>query len=137
MSNEFVIDTGKDRRVIFEALKRCDAGYLELYRVTLESPLMHASTDVYNSPYRIFLNDYFQDLANFWNGWEGKKECEAIEGEIHLAATISKLGHVNLEITLNIYGYPSDWVAFAKLDIEAGQLDKIAKEAKLFFTGYA
>lgn len=135
MANEFVIDSGRGRRAIFEALKRRNDGYLESYRVSLESPLMRAIKDVENSPYDVLLHDWFQDLANHWNGWDGDKKWNAVEGEMFLIAKMSKLGHVGLKVTLNVEG-AGNWTAIAHLGIEAGQLEKIAKEAKQFFTGH-
>ena len=45
---------------------------------------------------------------------------------------MSSTGHANMRIRMNVYGIPSDWVAIAEFDIEAGQLESIAKEAKRF-----
>jgi hypothetical protein len=133
MTDCFEINSGNGKRAIFDSPKVKKDGWIDRYRLTLESPCMNAVMEVENPPYGVSLTEYLSGLASNWDGWEGVKGWECLEGEFSIETTMSKLGHATMKITMNIYGTPSDWVAIAELDIEAGQLEVIAKHAKLFF----
>jgi hypothetical protein len=133
MIKSFEINSGNGKKAIFDSPKFNKDGWLDRYRLTLESASMNAVMDVENPPYGVSLIEYLSGLANNWDGWEGAKSWECLEGEFSIETTMSKLGHATMKIIMNVYGTPSDWVAIAELDIEAGQLEAIAKKARQFF----
>jgi hypothetical protein len=91
------------------------------------------SMSVENPPYGKSPAEFFQDLANHWSGWQEEKTWGAMEGEYSIEASMSKTGHASIRFNTNVYYSPGEWVAIASVDIEAGQLERLAKKAKLFF----
>lgn len=131
---QFVIDGGSGKKAIFDSPCYREDGWVERFRLTLESPRMTATIEVDNPPWAPSLSEYFCELADHWKGWEGSKQWQAGEGEFSIDSTMSKQGHACMRITMNVYGSPSDWIAMAELDIESGQLDHIARTASKFFS---
>jgi len=78
------------------------------------------------------LGDYFQDIADNWRGWSGEKKWATLENEFELAATADNLGHVRLEFFLRSPYTGYQWELRGALELEAGQLDSIANEVRLF-----
>jgi hypothetical protein len=76
------------------------------------------------------LVNLFLDMAKNWTGWEGAKIWDAIEGDFSLSCTSDKLGHITLEIELVERNAPELWFARFNVEIEAGQLEKIANEMR-------
>jgi hypothetical protein len=75
----------------------------------------------------------FVDIAREWSGWKGEKKWGALEGEYNLSATCDSLGHITLKVGMMPNAYPPVWSAIVSLVIEAGQLDKLAREVETFF----
>ncbi|MFC5571594.1 DUF6228 family protein [Lysobacter yangpyeongensis] len=65
----------------------------------------------------------FQELARDWQGWNGKKEWAALEGELRLTATCDSGGHIAL--TVHLSQQSGDFTASATIWLEAGQLDQV------------
>lgn len=77
------------------------------------------------------IGDFFGNLATNWTGWEGNKEWASLEGELKLKASCDCLGHIFLSVDLK-NGAPPIWQIQAELVLEAGQLNRIAGEARAF-----
>jgi hypothetical protein len=77
------------------------------------------------------LGALFADLSNNWKGRQGVKEWGSLEGELTLKASCDHLGHIFLSVQL-IKESPPIWDVHAELFLEAGQLEKMAKEARAF-----
>lgn len=77
------------------------------------------------------LGDFFGQLADDWRGWTGEREWESLEGELRLRAEADRTGHVYLRIRLQ-GGAPDRWTVDALLVLEAGQLQRMAMEARAF-----
>lgn len=77
----------------------------------------------------------FLKMAENWTGWEGAKTWAAIEGDFSLSCTSDKLGHTALEVELVGRDAPELWSAKFNVEVEAGQLEKIANEIKELFSG--
>jgi hypothetical protein len=75
----------------------------------------------------------FVEMAENWTGWEGTKSWAAIEGDFSLSCTSDKLGHIALEVELVGRDTPELWSAKFNVEVEAGQLEKIATEVKKLF----
>ncbi len=76
----------------------------------------------------------FMEMAENWIGWEGAKTWAAIEADFSLSCTSDKLGHIILEVELVKRDAPELWSAKFNVDVEAGQLAKIATEMKELFS---
>jgi hypothetical protein len=55
-----------------------------------------------------------------------------LEGEVHLSASIDRLGHVTLEVELGNDIERQTWQVTQRIQLEAGQLERIAAEARRF-----
>lgn len=75
----------------------------------------------------------FCEMAQNWRGWEGAKDWISIEGDFRLTCTSDKLGHIQLELELVGRRTPEPWFAKFTINIEAGQLEKIANQVRLLF----
>lgn len=76
---------------------------------------------------------YFQDLAKKWKGWKGDDIWESLEHELLLSASCDKLGHVRLKAKIQyMLGAQDSWSTQGAIIVEAGQLDRIAKEVADF-----
>jgi hypothetical protein len=78
------------------------------------------------------LSDYFGQLAASWRGWDGDKTWAALEGDVVLSASHDGRGTIALLVELR--GVPSvrpdpDWCAALVLTIDAGALDRLARDA--------
>jgi hypothetical protein len=74
------------------------------------------------------LGVYFQDIAKSWRGWKGEKKWATLEGEFEFIATCDSLGHVRLGVYLRSPHTGFHWELRTALELEAGQLDSIARE---------
>lgn len=76
----------------------------------------------------------FETLAENWKGWSEEKKWSSIEGEFAITCTHDKRGHIKLDIEMHQeFGSSEPWRLRASLVLEAGQLERIAKDAKEFF----
>lgn len=105
----------------------------DYFSVRLHGPEFHGAGRVYACP-PTGLDTFFQDLANHWRGWSGKKEWASLEGELSLTATSDSTGHTSLVVRLKSGPYPFDWTLTAVLAIEAGQLEPLAKRISEFLS---
>jgi len=78
------------------------------------------------------LKRFFSDLAANWKGWKGKKEWQSLESELALCATSDSIGHASLSIELHSGDYPFDWTLLATIELEAGQLERLARSVAAF-----
>jgi Family of unknown function (DUF6228) len=74
--------------------------------------------------------DFFSSLAKDWKGWDGERSWATLEGEFELAATSDRLGHIQLRFFLRPAYTGLHWELRGALELEAGQLDSIAQEAR-------
>ena len=117
----------------FHSRRYDSAGWLESYVIELEALDFHASIRVENPTFGQPPTQLFEELAANWKGWEGVNTWLAIEGELELKATSDRLGHVTLGVAMSPYAHAGQWSAQAAVAVEAGQLVRLATEAKLFF----
>jgi len=77
------------------------------------------------------LADFFTGLATNWRGWSGRRSWTSLEGELTLGAESDRTGHVYLRVHLHD-GAPARWEVEAELVLEAGQLERLASDARTF-----
>lgn len=90
---------------------------------------------VANPPYGEDPTSLFDSMAQQWSGWQGALEWRAFKSEMQILATCDKRGHVALEFRLpsDDYGGWPEWSARFVVELEAGQLDNLARDARAFF----
>lgn len=103
------------------------------FDVSLVSTPLSASVRVYEIQPQNW-SAFFQDLAANWKGWSGEKKMESLEGHLAVSATSDALGHISLRVKLrDIIPGTADWRAEGSLIVEAGQLERLAGDARKFF----
>jgi hypothetical protein len=110
-----------------EGLRRTDGS--EYFRVAIRSSNLSASAQVYAwEPRADGLEQFFEDLAANWRGWDGEKKWTSLEGELSLVCTSDSLGHIAIEVTLY-----DGWSVRDVFYVDAGQLEQIVSDIKKFF----
>lgn len=126
--------TTRDSRLIFSG--EVPRGLSEYdgctFEVALEDRLLSASVAVYDIQPQSW-SKFFASLARDWRGWSDEKSHESLEGHLRVSATSDSLGHVSLRVVLRDDFGGSNWRVEDTLFLEAGQLERIAKEAGQFF----
>ena len=75
----------------------------------------------------------FAEMARRWSGWEGELNWDSIEGELRIRCTRDRFGHISIRVELRSGHWENNWLVRATVIAEAGQLERIAREAALFF----
>ena len=96
-----------------------------------DAPGINAATEVYLLGGCDGLGEFWRELAEDWRGWRGVRSWGSLEGDLQLSATSDRLGHVPVEVRLR-EGAPYRWQMNGILELEAGRLEHIAKEAQAF-----
>ena len=73
----------------------------------------------------------FEYLSTNWKGWKGERAWESLEGEFRLGATADLTGHTRINIHLHD-GAPARWEVNTFVEVEAGQLERLAQDAREF-----
>jgi hypothetical protein len=79
------------------------------------------------------LVDLFQSMARDWKGWDGERTWGSIEGEFSISATADRLGHVSLSLGFTQNDASEPWSVSVQLNLEAGQLERIARHVTALF----
>jgi hypothetical protein len=75
----------------------------------------------------------FADMAEHWSGWRDELVWKSLEGELAMRCSHDGLGHIAIRIELLSGPRPDDWRIAATVMTEAGQLERIAQQAVVFF----
>ena len=105
------------------------------WHTVLTSPGLTACAELDNDPILFIqpmLRDYFAELAADWQGWTGTRTWAA--GALAFSAEHDGLGHVRLTVELERDLY-DNWKASVPLYIDAGSLDRLAREVSSFIKG--
>lgn len=125
MADAFQVSSRDDQSSL-----RLEAYDRDYFRAELRGLNLHAQARV-----GIYLSTglagLFGEMASQWRGWEGRKTWSSLEGELHLTAEADRTGHVTLVAQLK-EGAPSVWSLELVLVVEAGQLERLAREAHAF-----
>ncbi len=120
-------------KAVFHSRRYDESGWLDSFIVEVGATDFHASTRVENPGYGHPPSKLFEELALSWKGWTGTKVWVAMEGELELKANCDSVGHVIVTVSIPAYASARKWSSQAYVPIEAGQLERVAREAKLFF----
>lgn len=111
------------------------SGSFDFYAVTLSTTGLKASLRI-EAYWEAGLIELFNEIARDWKGWDGKKEWESIERSLALSAVADRAGHTYLTVELQVPDF-NGWYARAVLTLEAGQLQKIARDVERFFRPFS
>jgi hypothetical protein len=100
------------------------------FRVTFSSLGLDASVRVSSYLSGGFW-EFFAEIAAEWKGWSGTRDWSSLEGELTLSATSDRGGHITLTAVL-LNQQPFTWRLEGQVVLEAGQLERIAKDAREF-----
>ena len=78
---------------------------------------------------------FLERIAADWQGWQGSRSWESLEGEFSLECTHDGLGHVRFAARLRSGQDENDWEVQTTVTTDAGLLEQTAAEAKRFFAG--
>ena len=74
------------------------------------------------------IEQYLSDLAANWKGWSGTRLFETTELELIMLASRDGKGHIEFQIDLKEY----PWSVRSSVSVDAGDLERLASEAKNF-----
>ncbi len=109
-------------------------GELEEFFVRYRAENIDASTRVYAYLHGPSLPNFFHELAENWKGWTGSKDWSSLEGELSLACTSDRTGHVTIDVEFRHFVSPGPWKVRGELEVDAGQLEAVSTAAKKFFS---
>lgn len=115
---------------------RSAGGELDYFTVAIQAPNASAIAKIYAYQAESLVT-FFTDVAQSWRGWDGVKEWTSLEGEFELRATSDRLGHVTLGYTLRSGHGQYDWCVTGAVELEAGQLERVAADAEGFIRATA
>ena len=108
----------------------------EYFRVSVTARDHSASRHVYAYTDGAGIARLFAEAAREWRGWTGTKQWESLEGEFRIVLTIDRLGHVTVEARVQSDpAGPDRWQLEAELGLDAGQLEGVARDAHLLWSG--
>lgn len=110
-----------------------ESGWVSSYALHARAPGFHAEIRVENPGFGFPPSVLFEDIASHWSGWNGEKGWSALEGECAFAATCDSTGHITLTLRLLPHALPPCWHAQVALVLEAGSLERVARDAATFF----
>jgi hypothetical protein len=76
---------------------------------------------------------FFRQLSDFRRGWKSELAWATLEREFSLSASSDKLGHIGLRVELRSSAGSSDWEFKYRLYLEAGSLERIARNLEQTF----
>ena len=107
----------------------------DYYVAQLEGESVHGARRFYLHG-QTGLDSFFADLAAQWRGWSGEHRWSSLEGDVSIDASHDGLGTVSLVVTIRgehllRMRQPAvpDWEATVVLEVDAGALDQLAREA--------
>lgn len=104
------------------------------FHASLTSPEFSGTVKVWAYTDAHGIANLFESMAENWRGWNGEKKWASIEGEFAIACIHDKLGHITLNIEMHQdFGSEETWRLKGNLVVDAGQLEAISKDAKMFF----
>lgn len=115
---------------------RSSRGELWAFDAALVVPGIDARTQVHLAagPLEASLADFFAELAAAWRGWAGQREWASYEGGLTVSCAHDGLGHVNIDVRLAEANRRA-WIVEAAVPLDAGQLDRVARDLAAFFGG--
>ena len=133
---QFEIKDDRGASLVFHEPRFGADGFFESYRACLMNDFLKADIEVDGRRYKGVSTgeeEFFSELAKSWRGWSGQKVFESLEHDLALAATSDQTGHIELQVTLTRFCHSTS-TASACLMLYAGELEGIARHARMFFS---
>ncbi|MDQ2730252.1 MAG: DUF6228 family protein [Armatimonadota bacterium] len=111
------------------AARHQDVEYIHVHLQGRDVPNCSSKIDLY---YGSDLVEFFKELSDQWQGWEGEKKWESTDHSLILTATSDRLGHISLEVEISSGSFPLEWMLRTTIALEAGGLERIAADVKEF-----
>jgi hypothetical protein len=108
---------------------------IEGYRVRVTDQNLSAAGQVYTGYANSHPASLFAEMAERWQGWPGDLEWESLEYEFALRCSHDRRGHIRIGVRLGsqMGHWAFAWEVQTAVMVEAGQLDRLAREAAMFF----
>ncbi len=120
--------TSSGRELVFSCCRD------EYFHVALKGVEVSAEAEIWAYTDADGLKNMFPDLGSLASPWHGEHSWTSIEGDFSLTATCTSLGNVTLRVEFRgLQGAPEEWRVQAGLVLDFGQMEKLAKSAKIFF----
>jgi hypothetical protein len=132
--NEFLIPStcGSGGLRFYERSPVDPARPLDGFWVQVSNRNLSAAAKVYAPDEASHLVALFAEMASRWSGWPGELTWASLEGELVLRFRHDRLGHIAIHVDLWSGAMPDDWRVEATVMSEAGQLEKLARDAARF-----
>lgn len=122
---------GHDAVAVFEDFRRDESVEMHGFIVKLAQDGMVAEIAIdatYADPV-----DFFRALADQWRGWEGAIEWHSLEGDLTLSAETDRCGHLVIRVEIGPTFREYAWSACVFVRVDAGGLDRLHRQARIFF----
>ena len=133
--DEFLIPSaaGDGGLAFFDRSPRDPSEPIDRFSVRVTDHALSATAQVYAGYAPSHPASLFADMARQWAGWSGELVWLSLECELTMRCSRDRAGHVFIRVELRSGPMPEDWRVVATVLAEAGQLEGIARRAKLFF----
>lgn len=113
---------------------RAQTGELWSVHARLVLPHLQASAQVHLSDPAIeqSLPQFFAELAEQWETWDGLKQWATYEGGLVLTCANDARGHVNVTVELRERS-GHGWLVRGDVPLDSGQLEPLARDLGAFF----
>lgn len=102
------------------------------YRAELKGPALHVATAVADDNPASFM-EFFESLAQDWQGWPETRGYESLDGTLHIAATHDRVRAVRFEMRLRAGARSGfDWSVKHRISVEAAALVQLAQAVRTF-----
>lgn len=105
----------------------------DYFQVTVEGDGPQVTKDIWTYTDSAGVADLFEACARDWTGWEDARFWEAIEGDLRLDVVSSRTGQIRITVCIRDTGGTEEWLVRVPIFTEAGALDGIARQCRLFF----
>lgn len=130
------------RKALVEAIIKSAVGRRQLrfheingdyFRVTVEGDGPEVTKGIYAYTDSSGLADLFESCAKDWTGWTDDRFWESIEGDLRLEIYSSRTGQVTIKVRIRDTGGADDWDVRVPIFTEAGALEDISRQSRIFF----
>ena len=133
MTNLIEIIGENNHRISFSDPVYREDGYLSFYTVEITAFGLRAELKIENSAYGDDPSNFFEELSEFRNGWEGVKDIQIGSGDLIMRAKCDLSGHITLGAKLSTGYSPPSLDVEIMLQVELGKIDALSGKFNAFF----
>ena len=105
----------------------------DYFRVTIEGDGPQVTKGIWAYTDSTGIADLFESCAKDWTGWTDSRFWESIEGDLRLDVLSSRTGQVTIRVRVRDTSGLEGWDVQVPVLTEAGALDDISKQCRIFF----